>query len=85
VEVRLFRCYVQMLPRLRAEEELAEIQHGHAFVERPMQQQARGQYIASLEQQRSGERQSRKRLDKSSLGVLAGMGIPVKRQGDGAG
>jgi hypothetical protein len=70
-----------MLPRLRAEEELAEIQHGHAYVERPMQQRARGQYIASLEGQRTGGSKGPRKLGPGDVARIQHMGIPVKRQG----
>jgi hypothetical protein len=78
VELRLFRCYVAGLPKLRSEETLAAIQVGHAFVERPMQQNARGQYIASLEKAQSGE--GPRRLNKGDLSRIQSM-IPVRKVG----
>ena len=70
-----------MLPRLRAEDTLAQIQVGHAFTERPMQQNARGQYIAALEKAQSGE--GPRRLDKSDLSRIQSM-LPVRRVGAAA-
>jgi hypothetical protein len=66
------------LPKLRAEETLAAIQVGHAFVERPMQQNPRGQYIAALEKAQSGE--GPRRLNKGDLSRIQSM-IPVRRVG----
>lgn len=70
-----------MLPRLRAAEEIADMQIGHAFTERPMSQHARGQYVGQLEQQRSGEGPQRRRLNSGDLAAIAGMGVVVRRQG----
>ena len=70
-----------MLPRLRAEDTLAQIQVGHAYTERPMQQNARGQYIASLEQAQSGE--GPRRLNKSDLSRIQSM-LPVRVVGTAA-
>jgi hypothetical protein len=81
VEGRVFRAHVAALPRLRAEEELASIQRGHAFTDRPLEGRARSGYIGELERHARGERHARKRMDKSSLGVLASMGIKVRRVG----
>jgi hypothetical protein len=81
VELRLFRAYVAALPKLRAEETLAAIQIGHAYVERPMQQNARGQYFASLEKAQSGE--GPHRLNKGDLSRIQSM-IPVRRVGAAA-
>jgi hypothetical protein len=81
VELRLFRAYVAALPKLRAEETLAAIQVGHAYVERPMQQHARGQYVKGLEKAQSGE--GPRRLDKGDLGRIASM-LPVRKVGAAA-
>lgn len=70
-----------MLPRLRAEDQLEAIQAGHSFVERPMQQRARGEYVAHLEKQRSGGQQGPRKIGKADLATIRHMGIPVKRQG----
>ena len=68
-------------PKLRAEETLAAIQVGHAFVERPMQQHARGQYIAALEKAQSGE--GPRRLNKGDLSRIQSM-LPVRVVGTAA-
>lgn len=81
----MFRAYVAMLPRLRAEDQLEAIQAGRSFVERPMQQRARGDYIAHLERQRSGGRGGPRKLGKADLATIRHMGIPIKRQGGEAG
>ena len=83
VELRLFRVYVRMLPRLRAEETMAALNTGHAYTERPMPQRARGEYVAALEKQVSGERRGR-RLGKGDLQALAHMGVTVRREGAAA-
>jgi hypothetical protein len=72
---------VAALPKLKAEETLSQIQIGHAFTERPMQQNARGTYISSLEKAQSGE--GPRRLNKSDLGRIASM-VPVRRVGAAA-
>lgn len=69
------------LPKLRAEETLAAIQVGHAYVERPMEGNPRGQYIAALEKAQSGE--GPRRLNKGDLGRIQSM-IPVRRVGAAA-
>ena len=85
LELRLFRAHVAMLPRLRAEEQLAGIQRGHAFVERPMAGRARSSYVAELERSASGGQRTKRPLSKGDLGVLANMGIAVRRVGTAVG
>ena len=85
VELRLFRAYVSMLPRLRAEEELAAIQVGHAFTERPLEGPARKSYVGDLKRlATAGRKVARKKLGKGDMAALEGMGIAVKRQGAAA-
>lgn len=78
MELRLFRVYVAALPKLKAEETLAAVQIGHAYVERPMSKEARGPYIAALEKAQSGG--GARRLDKSALGRIQTM-LPVRKVG----
>ena len=74
----MFRAYVAALPKLKAEETLAAVQVGHAFTERPMQQNARGTYISSLEKAQSGE--GPRRLNRGDLSRIQSM-IPVRKVG----
>lgn len=78
------KCYVAMLPRLRAEEELAAIQRGHAFIDRPLEGRARTTYVTQLQRVASGARQARRRMERADIGVLTGMGIPVRLTGAAA-
>ncbi len=71
-----------MLPRLRAEEELAAIQRGHAFTDRPLEGRARSGYIEELKRLgTAGGKAVRRKLGKGDLQALMGMGVAVRREG----
>lgn len=78
----LLKCYVAMLPRLRAEEELAAIQRGHAFTDRPLEGRDRTSYVTQLQRTASGSR--RPKMSKADIGVLTSMGVPVRMVGPAA-
>lgn len=77
----MLRCYTAMLPRLRAEEELAAIQRGHAFTERPLEAQDRKSYVDQLQRLANPSKRAKRRMTRADLGTLSAMGIPVKRVG----
>jgi hypothetical protein len=70
----LLRCYWEMLPRLEARRELAAIQQGHAFVERPLEARDHREYIRELRKRARIERPQPITVDH-----LAAFGIEVEK------
>ena len=71
----LLRCYWEMLPRLEARRELAAIQQGHAFTERPLEVKDQRAYIRELK-----ERAALPRVEAPlTLSQLGSFGIEIER------
>lgn len=74
----LLQCYMAGLPKLEAQEEIAAIQRGHAFTDRPMEDRDRARHMREL-RKRAGYDHGQSGV---SLESLAAFGITVVKAGD---